>query len=489
MNRHFRRWSWVALLGWSSAARADYLIYPISDENIMVFEGQVTHSTGSTFRFSTSMGPLVFFHGDTLPIIKAPLVRQDSRSKLAAAIREKDSDAMYKAAESALRHGLLTEFIAMVNRILEVVPDHKQARAVIELKKKLDVDIPESESEVESFKNLLDIPNKNRMKVLRSKHFIMLHDYDFTAETREDLKRRSSPKRRMELLEQVYYGYMYFFALRGATLEIPKERMRQVLFSEESDYRHFLRLVHPYLLDTAGFWDPRKNIAYFYSNFSEALRSIDGRIQRRKEMWAKVGAAEMVHFNEARSLMLRTRAEQEDLAVISHETTHQLAGTTGLLPANVFVPKWLGEGLAYYFESPRQTSWAGIGAVNSECLALYRFFRSVPGKGSLAAVVGDEVFFDFSNPLSNYRSFALGWALTHFLMDKYFDKLILYCRRIGEMPPDFIFDSRALNALFDSCFEVDRGKLESEWRTYMNNLHDDFSKALIAFIKKNRLGK
>ena len=39
-------------------------------------------------------------------------------------------------------------------------------------------------------------------------------------------------------------------------------------------------------------------------------------------------------------MLVEIERENSDIEVVSHETTHQMAGNTGLLPRNVLIPSW-----------------------------------------------------------------------------------------------------------------------------------------------------
>ena len=84
--------------------------------------------------------------------------------------------------------------------------------------------------------------------------------------------------------------------------------------------------------------------------------------------------------------MIDLERENSDIEVVSHETTHQMAGNTGLLPRHVQVPRWVHEGLATYFETPNGASWGAIGAVNDSRLKLYRVLASDENAASAASM-------------------------------------------------------------------------------------------------------
>ena len=162
-----------------------------------------------------------------------------------------------------------------------------------------------------------------------------------------------------------------------------------------------------------------------------------------------------------------------DVEVVSHEATHQLAGNTGLLPRYVSVPRWVHEGLATYFEAPKDASWAGFGAVNRDRLEMYRVLSRDREHSNIDFIVGDQIFNYAQSNGAVIHGYAQAWALTHFLMDRHFDKFMTFYRRLGEMPPDVTLGADVLTELFNEVFGTDRGRLDTEWRTYMNSLKTD----------------
>ena len=101
-----------------------------------------------------------------------------------------------------------------------------------------------------------------------------------------------------------------------------------------------------------------------------------------------------------------------------------MAGNTGLLPRHVRIPSWVHEGLATYFETPNGAMWSGIGAVNESRLSLYRALERDREHSNIGFIVGDQIF-DYAGSLgAKLHGYGQAWALTHFLMEKHFDKFI-----------------------------------------------------------------
>jgi hypothetical protein len=165
--------------------------------------------------------------------------------------------------------------------------------------------------------------------------------------------------------------------------------------------------------------------------------------------------------------------ENLDLRVVSHETTHQMAGNTGLLPRHVRIPSWVHEGLASYFETSEGANWGGIGAVNEERLDWYRALERDKEHSNIDFIVGDQIFDYAGSHASTVHAYGQAWALTHFLMERHFEEFIAFYRRLGEMPPEVVFSQEVLTNVFNEAIKKDRRTLDTEWRSYMRGLKTD----------------
>jgi hypothetical protein len=172
-------------------------------------------------------------------------------------------------------------------------------------------------------------------------------------------------------------------------------------------------------------------------------------------------------------MLIEIEREESDITVVSHETTHQMAGNTGLLPRHVRIPNWVHEGLATYFETPHVATWAGIGAVNDERIAWYRALERDRVHSNIGFIVGDQIF-NYADSLGEkLHGYGQAWALTHFLLENHFDEFMAFYRRLGEMPPDTFLSKDIINEVFDESVPVSRDALDREWRSYMGTLKTD----------------
>jgi len=83
-------------------------------------------------------------------------------------------------------------------------------------------------------------------------------------------------------------------------------------------------------------------------------------------------------------------------------------------------------------------------------------------------------------PMRTLHGYGQAWALTHFLIDKHFDKFLTFYRRLGELPPDTFLSAEIINQIFDESIGIDRGSLEQQWKAYMATLKTDIELILEA---------
>jgi hypothetical protein len=281
----------------------------------------------------------------------------------------------------------------------------------------------------------------------------------------------------------VYETFLLFFYPRADDLvEVPKERLKVVLFNDIQDYREFSSDLSPSLTSASGFWDPRHNTSVFYDHSTDESFKI---LQKLAADWQEEAARrlglkprppdtkEVVQFAATLAVLVAVAQENQDITVVSHEATHQMAGNTGLLPRDVHIPSWVHEGLATYFEAPGEATWAGIGAVNEQRLEWYRERAKDEEHSNVDFTIGDQVFDRATNRQAVLHAYGQAWALTHFLLEVRSDRCIDLYRRLGQAPRDVELSADFLTRLFSEVVEQDRTALNREWRAYMRHLKTD----------------
>jgi hypothetical protein len=471
----------MALFACPLAARADVIFYKLPGAGgtlKLALQGKVTVNPGRTvtYQHPTIKEPLYFDLDPNTIEIKKTLTPAQEYNKLMSRAG-KDPDEMMKAAVYALKRGLLREFHAGVKKVLEVNPEHETAKKVVELKAIIDKPLPESPDEEKEIRKFV---KRSNMRIDRSDHFILLHD---TPEKSDKKGRKPRAKARLDLLEQVYESFLLLFHAQAVELDIPRERMRVVLFSDEKDYLDFATNISPTLRKASGFWDPDRNVSVFYDHGTreefKLLSTIEKTFKKDADEAKRnrsPGVAQIVRSANMLSMLIEVARENADIETVSHEATHQMAGNTGLLPRYVLIPSWVHEGLATYFEAPGDASWAGIGAVNDQRLEWYRALEPDREHSNIDFIVGDQIF-DYARSHSGLlHGYGQAWALTHFLMENHLTEFVAYYRKLGEMPPDTHLTPELLTDLFNQTFTGDRQTLDEEWRSYMRGLKSDIDR-------------
>ena len=469
------------LTAWlSSAARADVIEYTLPGTDLaMLIQGKAQRNPGGTITVTHPKYGNFYFSSENVRIYEVAPTTQLFSRKLGAAQAKKDADAAMEAAQWALRHGLLPQVYAAIDAALAIDPQHADARNMAELREKIRQPLPDNPEQEERLRKSVRLYD---MKVAKSNHYLLLHD---TPDEPSGREKKSRSQLRLELLEQVYESFLLRFYSQGVELEVPQERLMVVLFNEYDDFYDYSTNLSPSLASAAGFWDPDTNVAYFYDQGSDELFKVLNRITKemieaKEEALRRrlPGAGQLRRITDALVLLVDVARENEDITVVSHECTHQMAGNTGLLPRGVSIPSWVHEGLATYFESPSEAAWSGIGAVNETRIEWYRALEPHKSISNIDFIVGDQIFDYAASHGAKLHGYGQAWALTHFLMERRFDQFMDYYRRLGELPPDIIFSAETLNEVFTESFGEDRDTLNLEWRRYMRTLKTDMEEIL-----------
>ncbi|HZN34873.1 MAG TPA: DUF1570 domain-containing protein [Pirellulaceae bacterium] len=457
----------------AAPASADVVFYrlPTTRGDVVMLEGATTVNPGGTVTFSHPRFGKIHFDLASTEIRKAPTVSAQFSRVLGRA--GSDAEKRMEAAQWALRHGLLAQFYSTIDKVLEANPRHPRALLVRQLKAQMDAPLADPSRQEQELRKLVPLES---MKFKTSKHFLLMHDTPDTL-TKGKLTRADE---RLQLLETVYECFLLRFYAYGVALEVPKERLKVVLFNDYQQFRQFADKQSPALASASGFWDGETNTSVFFDHGTndefKALKQISDELQFRKEEAVRTragNAANLVRTADTLKMLVEIERENCDIEVVSHETTHQMAGNTGLLPRHVRIPTWVHEGLATYFETPDGATWGGIGEVNASRLSLYRDLEWDKTHSNIGFIVGDQIF-DFARTTrGTLHGYGQSWALTHFLLEKHFDKFMTFYRRLGELPPDTFLSSDVVNRLFDESLGLDRNVLDSQWRLYMSNLKTD----------------
>src|SRR5262245_721400 len=411
--------------------------------------------------------------GGQIEYKKARTTKDEYRSVLGQA--GKDPDALMKAGVWALKKNLHNDFYIAVDRVLDIDPDNKAALKVKELKKQIDEPLSENPATERELRAI--VPRKS-MRIEKSKHFILLTDTDPKPEKG---RKKNRANERLDLLERVYESFLLLFHAQAVPLDIPRERLKVVLFNEYNDFREYADSLSPALASASGFWEHIRNVSYFFDHGTtdtfKMLEKIQDELHKIQADAKKARDPDTINKVKIIDLLIAQERENADITVVSHEATHQMAGNTGLLPRHVMIPRWVHEGLATYFEAPGDATWAGIGAVNEQRLMYYRALEKDRVHSNVDFIVADQIFDLAGGIKSNLlHGYAQAWALTHFLLKNHIQKFVNFYRMLGEMPPDVALNPNLLQELFSRDFGSNHKSLDNEWRSYMRGLKTDIER-------------
>ncbi len=465
---------------------ADIVIYSIPKLQpplVVMLQGQTKVLAGGTIsyrhpKFSSSRLILSIENARTYDTLSP---RELFRRQHRKATQSGSGDRVMESALWALNHGLMDLFYEAVDDALEIDPQHALAKSILALRKKMDVPVPATEDQKNHVKSTVPLRN---MRFETSEHFLLYCD---TPTEPSPHHKDPRAQERLELLELVYRSFVYRFAMLDAAIELPTEPLQVVLFNNEPDFRDFSVRLSPTLASAAGFWDSSTNISFFYDHGTSAeyqmiakmardLQQMKDRFIRDKKAYAPGEVAKFARMADTMGLLVEISQEDSDIEVVSHEVTHQMAGNTGLLPRRVRVPTWVHEGLATFFEAPKDATWSGIGAVNETRLEWFRGLASDRVHSNIDFIANDNIFTQAGSHGATLHAYGQAWGLTHFLMNEHPDQLIQFYKRLGDLPPDYIIGRPTLLELFSESFGSDHKKLDMQWKSYMRGLKTDVEK-------------
>ncbi|PHS09659.1 MAG: hypothetical protein COA78_11865 [Blastopirellula sp.] len=465
-----------------SIVQADIVFYTIPGTTLtFLLQGSAKINPGQTVTFRHQAFGNLYMGAHDVRILKTKPTSSIAMQMRRGAEADQDLDKCFAAARFALRTGQLKEFYANAANAWKIAPENAAVTRLVNMKREIDKTVPINPAQKKTMEDYMK--NRPGMEFTRSKHYVLMHDTGNKINKRTKLTRAQE---RLKLLEIVYESYMMKFSLEGVMLTVPKEPLMVVLFSEYDDYLGFSSSISPTLASTAGFFDRKSQIAVFFDQGTDDtfdfLYKINTQLQIEKKRLMRTrepGAKDRIRLADTLQLLIEVNRANLDIEVVSHEATHQLAGNTGLMPGDSPVPVWAAEGLATYFESPKEAAWGGIGAVNEERLELYRYLAPVTDISNIRFIVTDQIFTRASSNFSTMHAYAQSWALTHFLMDRHFTKLMKYYQKLSEHKGNLRLSEEKYIEIFTEAFEgrtIDQ--LDLEWKSYMRGLKTDLERVL-----------
>ena len=455
----------------------DFVVYSLpGTKSAIVLEGKTKIHAGQLVEFTYPGFASVTMSLEDAYIVKAPSRQEEFRRLFQHATKSGRVEDYLEAARQALQRGMLKEFYECCSAAYKANPNHERLQRLVQARKNIKKPLSDH-TRVET--QLRDATNLKNMKVATSHHYVMLHD---TSDIKGGRKRQTRAEARLELLELVYESYFMKFAFDGVLLEPPAEPMMVLLFADEVTYLRYATMLDPKLKMASGFWSPNDNISVFFDQGTteemKILTEVAKSLQKTKtQLRGTVVSKDIAHLANSFDLLIKIAKEESDTEVVSHEATHQLAGNTGLMPRGKLGLTWAHEGLASYFETPAGAGWGGVGAVNATRLRSYRRVARDSERANLELLVSDMLFDVARGQAEVVDAYGNAWALTHFLMENHFEKLVDYYRRCSEVEEDA--DGKILRStLVDIFKEVfgDMRLLERDFHGYMATLKPDIER-------------
>jgi hypothetical protein len=472
--------TFIVCVGSSAIASADYSLYTLPGTRLQVLlAGEAKFNPGGTVTHKHPRGTL-YFNAKDIRVIKSATPESIYARRSRTVVNSRDVEQILDLAKWTVRNGMIPQCKSLLSEAWKIDPNHAKLKKLAGMVFYLNKTVPPSSS---AEKHLRDFISGRDMVISNSKHFMLIHNGDtnkdpVTGKTRADM--------RLELMERVYESYFLTFAFNGVFLRPPREPLEVVLFAEHADFLQFAKShMGQSVPQLAGFYSPQDNVSVFFDNGTSAnfqrLNELSKEMKATREELKKLrlpGGGEIIRLANTLELLVDISRESEDVATVSHETVHQLAGNTGIFPRDGSFVRWVHEGLASYFESSKNATWRGAGVVDNDRIDYYRVLEGDPVRGGIEFIVSDLGFLVEASLGDQLPAYGQAWALTHFLINNRFDELMKFYKRthdLGEPPTnaeELKAQSEKLLAAFQECFG-DLASLELEWRRYMRTLKTD----------------
>jgi hypothetical protein len=397
-------------------------------------------------------------------------------------------------ADWCLRHGMLTKFTEVMDAFAKDNTSHPAAAAYLQVKNDL----------ARPAKNPSPNPSRTRLlqgfNTLTSDHYLAYHN--------DRAENPPEVQTRLRRLEDNYRAFYYWFALRGAPLPVPEERLTTVVtFKGKDDFKQLSDALTSSPVISDGFVARRENVTVFAArrldaqyealqtatkgmwdevNKSDFLKTPDGGFKNAKQMDQGQKA-----YDQTMAILMKVMESDAELAGASHDGTRQLLYASGLLHKNVEAPEWLQFGMGSFFETPLGSLGTAPTAASAEYLPLWRDIKTLAKKEKrqwspaeiLRMVVTDGYFRDAQKnddvgALRKAR--ATSWALTYYLLqnNKFegqkdnLERMRAYLKTLAKMPRDLDLDETVLLDTFTKAFGLTtQQKFEAfanEWDKFMD---------------------
>jgi hypothetical protein len=441
-----------------------------------------------------------------------------AESRLREFERRKLNDSPLSVAAWTLQHGLLKKFRSVMDEFESANKDDPVAAAYRAIKKDLRRDPPPDPGHT----FLKDLQKTGyRMHSRPGGHYILLEALNPNRPIT-----KAEVEQRVDILENQFETYYYWFALQGIRLALPPYRLAVVL--ETTRFKERLLEWGSPALASNGFTPRRANVIILDANpRNEALAKLQTAVRQLIKklveddkqvddvadkllsgaIWKERNVSqinpEFLYLLQSLVLVKKAMEQEEQLATLSYEGSRQLLAGSGLLPRGVRAPEWILHGLASFLETPTYAFHPGPALPNWTELVHFKYSRkhgqlNVPAL-AFRRTITDDIFREGKQLLAEGKAKkdavlaekgmdtlemgrAASWSLVFYLVKtKQLKILENYCGMLRDLPRDMDYDPRVLDSIGQRAFGLrdDAGltKLASSWCAEMDVLTLDLPQA------------
>ena len=297
---------------------------------------------------------------------------------------------------------------------------------------------------------------------------------------------RTFARKRSLLLERLLRSYKSNLKKIGLELRAPDEKLTIILFDDKTDFQTYTGTHGSTTL--AGVFMTDANQAVFFDNISdpgyqatkEAIRRVSAELAEYRDQVDKVRRSsvresylDQIRRMESQLALYNQRLDNtmvtENVGTVVHEAAHALSFNIGPFTRDerAMPPRWLVEGLATLFETPRQGRWRGAMRFNPR---RYFSYAKALEAGRLPPLrrllVSDELFL---TPRNAETTYGATWALAFYLyhaQGKAFATLLASDWRLGEGNNEERAGPRIVT-IFEDALGKSLPEIQSEWHKYM----------------------
>ena len=254
------------------------------------------------------------------------------------------------------------------------------------------------------------------------------------------------------LLERLQTAFLVYWRRAGWELNEPQTPLPVIIFADQQQFAEYATLdAGPAIATKKGYYSIRTNrviLADLTAVPTKGSADSDAEILRRVESSL---------FN---------------LVTVVHEATHQIAFNCGMHTRYADNPMWVTEGMAMFFEAPdlrSRTGWRTIGKLHAPRLKHFKEYaaRERPPGSLVTLIANDDRFRD---PDTATAAYSESWALTYFLYRTKKKQYVEYLKRLAEKPRIPRDDGETRVKEFETAFDDNMDKLETEFLRFIRRL-------------------